>query len=107
VGVSVDALPAIFPVFLAVIDEVVVFRTAPGTKLAAAADGAIVAIEIDDVDEATGAGWSVLVRGVARELEDGPRLEAAQARLGTTWLDGAREHLVAVSTDLVTGRELG
>ena len=107
VGVSVDALPAIFPVFLTVIDDVVVFRTAPGTKLAAAGGGAIVAVEVDAVDVITGVGWSVLVRGVARELDAGPRLEAARVRLGTTWLDGAREHLVEVSTDLVTGRHLG
>jgi nitroimidazol reductase NimA-like FMN-containing flavoprotein (pyridoxamine 5'-phosphate oxidase superfamily) len=107
VGVSVDALPAIFPVFLAVIDDVVVFRSAPGTKLEAAADGAIVAVEVDTVDETTGVGWSVLVRGIADELTDGPTLDAARARLGTTWLDGAREHVVEVSTDLVTGRRLG
>ena len=46
VGVSVDALPAIFPVFLAVVDGVVVFRTPPGTKLAAAGGGEIVAVEV-------------------------------------------------------------
>jgi nitroimidazol reductase NimA-like FMN-containing flavoprotein (pyridoxamine 5'-phosphate oxidase superfamily) len=107
VGVSVDALPAIFPVFLTVIDDVVVFRSAPGTKLEAAAGGAIVAVEVDAVDETTGVGWSVLVRGIADELTEGPTLDAARARLGTTWLDGAHEHLVEVSTDLVTGRRLG
>ncbi len=107
VGVSVDALPAIFPVFLTVVDDVVVFRSAPGAEPAAAGGGAIVAIEVDTVDGTTGAGWSVLVRGVAHELTAGPRLEAARARLGTTWLDGARDHLVEVSTDLVTGRHLG
>jgi nitroimidazol reductase NimA-like FMN-containing flavoprotein (pyridoxamine 5'-phosphate oxidase superfamily) len=107
VGVSVDALPAIFPVLLTVVDDVMVLRSAPGTEAAVAGGGAIVAIEVDAVDETTGAGWSVLVRGVARELTAGPRLEAARARLGPTWLDGARDHLVEVSTDLVTGRPLG
>jgi nitroimidazol reductase NimA-like FMN-containing flavoprotein (pyridoxamine 5'-phosphate oxidase superfamily) len=106
VGVSVDALPAIFPVFLTVIDGAVVFRTVPGTKLKAAADGAIVAVEADGYDDATGAGWSVLVRGVANELADEARTEIARSRLTTTWIDGAAEHLVEVSTDLVTGRRL-
>jgi len=105
VGVSVDALPAILPVFLAMIDDVVVFRTVPGTKLSAASDGAIVAIEVDAFDETSGEGWSVLVRGVAHELSDGRHL-AARARLRPSWIDGAPEHFVEVSADLVTGRRL-
>ncbi len=107
VGVSIDALPAIFPIFLTVVDGAVVFRTVPGTKLKAASDGAIVAIEADHFDEATGHGWSVLVRGVAQELTDGARAEIARSQLSTTWIDGAPEHLVMVSADLVTGRRLG
>jgi len=107
VGVSIDALPAIFPVFVTVVDGAVVFRTVPGTKLKAASDGAIVAIEADQFDEATGQGWSVLVRGIAHELTDGTRAEIARSQLSTTWIDGAPEHLVLVSADLVTGRRLG
>jgi nitroimidazol reductase NimA-like FMN-containing flavoprotein (pyridoxamine 5'-phosphate oxidase superfamily) len=107
IGVSVDALPAIFPVYLTMIDADLVFRTSPGTKLHAAATGAIVAVEVDRVDDTTATGWSVLVRGLAHELQDGPKFDAARELLGTTWLEGAHEHLVAVSTDLVTGRHLG
>ena len=106
VGVSVDALQAIFPVFVTMVGDSVVFRTAPGTKLHAAGDGAIVAVEIDEIDETTGEGWSVLVRGIARELDDGPEIEAARAQLESTLLDGGNEHLVAVNTDLVTGRHM-
>jgi len=107
IGVSVDALPAIFPVYVTMLDDDIVFRTVPGTKLHAAANGAIVAVEVDRVDEGSGIGWSVLVRGIARELPDGPQATAARDRLDTTWIDGAGEHLVAVTTDLVTGRRLG
>ena len=106
VGVSIDALPAIFPVFLTVVDAAVVFRTVPGTKLKAAGDGAIVAVEADDYDHTTGEGWSVLVRGVAHELAGGSLSDIARSRLRTTWIDGAPEHLVEVSIDLVTGRRL-
>jgi len=106
VGVSVDALPAIFPVFFTMVDDVAVFRTVPGTKLAAASDGAIVALEVDDFDAVTGEGWSVLVRGVAGELDTGLRAARARERLDTSWIDGAAEHLVGVSTDLVTGRRI-
>jgi nitroimidazol reductase NimA-like FMN-containing flavoprotein (pyridoxamine 5'-phosphate oxidase superfamily) len=106
VGVSVDALPAIFPVFSTVLDGNIVFRTIPGTKLTAASRGEIVAVEVDDFDMTRGEGWSVLVRGVARELEDGPRAERARQQLQPHWMYGAGEHFVEVSTDLVTGRRV-
>jgi nitroimidazol reductase NimA-like FMN-containing flavoprotein (pyridoxamine 5'-phosphate oxidase superfamily) len=107
VGVSVDALPVILPVFIVVVRDRIVFRTAPGTKLTAAVNGAIVALEADQLDEATGEGWSVLVRGVAREVVDSELAGLARPHLATAWLDGTHEYLVEVTTDLVTGRRLG
>jgi nitroimidazol reductase NimA-like FMN-containing flavoprotein (pyridoxamine 5'-phosphate oxidase superfamily) len=106
VAVSIDALPAVFPVFLTLVDDRIVFRTVPGTKLNAAMNGAIVAVEADDFDEETGTGWSVLVRGVAHVLVDGAVAETARGALRTTWLEPGHEYLVAVTTDLVTGRRL-
>lgn len=106
IGVSIDALPAIFPVFITVVNGVVAFRTVPGTKLAAASAGAIVALEADDVDGVTGDGWSVLVRGIASEVTDETRIATARHRLRETWIDGAPMHLVEISPDLVTGRRL-
>ena len=106
VAVSVDALPVVLPVFIAMVDDSIVFRTVPGIKLSAAVQGAIVAVEADELDERTGEGWSVLVRGIAHEVTDPAVADAARGRLGTPWLDGAAEHLVEVSTDLVTGRLL-
>jgi nitroimidazol reductase NimA-like FMN-containing flavoprotein (pyridoxamine 5'-phosphate oxidase superfamily) len=106
VGVSVDALPVVLPVFIVVVGDKIVFRTVPGTKLSAAVNGAILAVEADRLDEQTGEGWSVLVRGIARRATDREVVDAARAKLDTTWLEGSREHLVEVTTDLVTGRRL-
>jgi nitroimidazol reductase NimA-like FMN-containing flavoprotein (pyridoxamine 5'-phosphate oxidase superfamily) len=107
VGVSVDALPAILPVTLTLLDGDVVFRTLPGTKLAYAARNAVLAVEADDYDATTGAGWSVLVRGVARQLEDRDEIARARSALDSSWMAGrADEHFVRVSCDLVTGRRL-
>jgi hypothetical protein len=56
--------PLIFPVNYAFDGEVVVFRTDPGQKLS----GSLlrkVAFEVDDVDEAAGTGWSVLLQATA------------------------------------------
>lgn len=107
VGVSIGALPVILPVFLTAIDGAVVFRTVPGTKLSAAVAGAVVAVEVDEYDEATGAGWSVLIRGVANQVMDSERAEVARSRLPTTWIGAVPERLVEVSADVVTGRRLG
>ncbi len=107
VGVSVQALPAILPVTMAVIGGLVVFRTIPGTKLAYAATGSILAVEVDEYDPATDQGWSVLVRGVASELADPNTVAQARRLLAGSWIgDGAAEHYIGVSCDLVTGRRL-
>jgi nitroimidazol reductase NimA-like FMN-containing flavoprotein (pyridoxamine 5'-phosphate oxidase superfamily) len=107
VGVSVEALPAILPVTIALMDESVVFRTIPGTKLAYATKGSILAVEADQYDAALGDGWSVLVRGVASELVDAGDIGRARELLADSWINGhTAEHYVGVSCDLVTGRRL-
>lgn len=107
VGVSVEALPAILPVTIALMDESVVFRTIPGTKLAYATKGSILAVEADQYDAALGDGWSVLVRGVASELVDAGDIGRARELLADSWINGhTAEHYVGVGCDLVTGRRL-
>lgn len=106
VGVSVNALPAIVPVTIAVTDESVVFRTIPGTKLAYATAHSVLAIEADHYDASLRDGWSVLVRGVASELVDARDIARASELLAFSWMDGAAEHYVRVGCDLVTGRRL-
>jgi nitroimidazol reductase NimA-like FMN-containing flavoprotein (pyridoxamine 5'-phosphate oxidase superfamily) len=107
VGVSVDALPAILPVTIVVIDEAVVFRTVPGTKLAAATQRSVLAVEADEYDADAGDGWSVLVRGVASELTRTDAMERVRRQLPESWIGpGAGEHYVRVACDLVTGRRL-
>ena len=57
------------------------FRTVAGTKLDAATANAVVAFEVDggtERNQGDGA-WSVLVRGVAREVNDPAALQAARA----------------------------
>jgi uncharacterized protein len=106
VGISVEALPAILPVTIAVVDDAIVFRTVPGTKLAYAASGAILAVEADHYDAEAREGWSVLVRGVASEIDGDGDVQSARRLLADSWIDGAAEHYVRVSCDLVTGRLL-
>ena len=64
--------PVIFPVNYVFDQDLVVFRTDPGSKLDAAIERESVAFEVDATDEATRTGWSVVVRGILAEITDPP-----------------------------------
>ncbi|MEU6036781.1 pyridoxamine 5'-phosphate oxidase family protein [Actinomadura sp. NPDC047616] len=101
------ALPAIQPVnFVLDADDSVIIRTVPGSKLAAATRGAIVAFEADDFDEADRTGWSVTLVGPARAVTS-PAERARLARLPLTpWSPGTRDHFIRVTARQVTGRRI-
>jgi nitroimidazol reductase NimA-like FMN-containing flavoprotein (pyridoxamine 5'-phosphate oxidase superfamily) len=92
----------ILPVYYAVMDDDIVFRTAPGTKLDAAVLRTRVAFEVDG----TAPGWSVLVRGHAEELRDPAEQQHARHLLGSDWPAGERDLLVRIRAEQVTGRRL-
>lgn len=106
VGVTVGALPAIFPVNYTVIDRSIVFRTAPGTKLAAATAGAIVAFEVDDFLGAERSGWSVLAVGPAQVVHDLDVTFKVLAAGLMPWADGNRANVVRIIPELLSGRRL-
>ena len=68
-AVSFGDQPDIFPVNFIVDHGTIVFRTAEGTKLAAAVLGRGVAFEVDGYDADAGEAWSIVVKGRAREIE--------------------------------------
>ncbi len=108
VGVTIDALPAVLPVNFVVSDGAVVFRTVPGTKLDAATAGAVVAFEADGYGtDADPHGWSVLVRGVAREITEPDELAAARALPLESWAwDGGADRFVRIELTVLTGRRV-
>ena len=77
------------------------FRTAPGNKLLAAALQSDVALEIDWHDDL--AAWSVVARGKLRKLEEseGSRVDT-QAR--QSWLATDKNDVVELKPEAVTGR---
>jgi nitroimidazol reductase NimA-like FMN-containing flavoprotein (pyridoxamine 5'-phosphate oxidase superfamily) len=106
VGVTVAALPAIFPVNYAVLGRAVVFRTAPGTKLAAATSGEVVAFEVDEFAGADRSGWSVLAVGRAEVVHDlDVTVKVLEAGL-EPWADGTRVNVVRVAPTFISGRRL-
>ncbi len=106
VGITLGAMPAIFPVNYRLIDGSIVFRTAPGSKMSAAAEGAVVAFEVDDYQLADRCGWSVLAVGRAEVVHD-PALTAKvrDARLEPL-AGGSRTTIVRIEPTFLSGRRI-
>jgi nitroimidazol reductase NimA-like FMN-containing flavoprotein (pyridoxamine 5'-phosphate oxidase superfamily) len=95
----------VFPVNYASDGAVVVFRTAPGTKLDLATSGRVT-FEVDDWDADAKVGWSVALKGAAQEVTRGadPFASTLRARKVVPLAPGEREHWVAVYPSEITGR---
>ena len=105
VAVSLGALPAVFPVNFCLVGRDVVFRTAAGTKLAAALRGAVVAFEVDDFDADGHRGWSVLIVGKAAEIT-GSELVGLEPLPVQAWAPDVRDHVVRIESEFVSGRRI-
>lgn len=106
VGITIGALPAIFPVNYRMIDGAIMFRTAPGSKMSAATEGAVIAFEVDDYQLADRSGWSVLAVGPAEVIED-PDLAAQLADAGLDpFADGPRTTIVRIDPIFLSGRRV-
>ncbi len=105
IGVVVNGRPLIFPVNYAMSGRIVVFRTGAGTILAHAPE-ARVAFEVDGYDESAGAGWSVMVQGIARDATDSFDDVSWAARAAAPWplAPGAKPFRLAIEPDQITGR---
>lgn len=103
-AISITDHPDIFPINHVVDHGTVVFRTAEGTKLAAAVLGTAVAYEIDGFDAQAGIAWSVVIKGRAFEIE---RLEdlidAADLPL-FPWHASPKHRYVRIEPDEISGR---
>ncbi|MFI8536439.1 helix-turn-helix domain-containing protein [Streptomyces aquilus] len=98
--------PTVLPVNYTVVDGTIAFRTAPGTAPAEAL-GRRIAFEVDHIDEAMSRGWSVLVRGRARQAQEPATIRRLTERAySAPWAGGRRELWVCVDADEITGREI-
>ena len=100
------ALPAVELVNFALDHGDIVIKTDRSGKLAAAARGAVVAFEADQLDLAGQSGWSVTAIGPSTEVTDPDEL----ARLWTiglkSWAPGERDHFIRISPVMLNGRHL-
>lgn len=103
VALHSKALPIVLPVNYVLGEQGIVFRTARGTKLAAATRNTVVAFEVDEIDEIHHTGWSVLVTGVARDITDSAELDEMSLLPLDHWAPFA-DRYVCISMELVSGR---
>ena len=111
-GVSVGRLalwvtdhPDIFPINYTVDHGTLVFRTGPGTKLAAALGETPVAMEADGVDATSGVAWSVVVKGIAALIDSTEDVLDSFSLMLFPWQSGCKDTFVRITPTLITGRK--
>jgi len=98
--------PVIFPVNYAMDGELIVFRTAEGTKLDATLRGGPVSFEIDDTDRHTRTGWSVIVTGWARVVSSPTRAAELERLDLKPWSTHAKDNWVEIHAERISGRRI-
>lgn len=106
------AMPAAQPVDYLLDGEEIVFRTANGSRLAAATRHAVVGFQVDEIDLRTRTGWSVLGIGEASEIVHPGRLVELADLLPDPWVDGHPDHAaraahtITIALQVISGRRL-
>ncbi|MGE7435756.1 pyridoxamine 5'-phosphate oxidase family protein [Kitasatospora sp. NPDC001175] len=107
IALAAEPGPVVFPVNYLIDARTVVYRTDPNGGAAVAADTSV-SVQVDHIDDRLRQGWSVLVVGTTRHVDD---LEAVErlARLpgSRPWAGGHRPLWVRIQPERVTGRRIG
>lgn len=92
----------VFPVNHSVAGRTILFRSAPGAKLALVAERPRVAFEVDghDEDEA----WSVIAWGVAERLSIDDEILQTGIMSLVTWTGDQKHNYVRITPDRLSGR---
>ncbi|GAA3212781.1 pyridoxamine 5'-phosphate oxidase family protein [Microbacterium terregens] len=101
-AVAVDGKPDIFPVNYVVDGARVLFRTAPGSKLADLSSNPDVAFEVDEYDATSAA--SVVLKGVATRLELQSEIDLADALPLASWIPTLKYRWVRIAPVSISGR---
>ena len=106
IGLSVQALPVILPVNFVIDGDEIVIRSPHGAKAEAALSGSVVAVEADDYDPFAHTGWSVLVQGRTRVVEDPDEIVRFGRLPVQAWGTRDSDRWIAVAIEVVTGRRV-
>ena len=98
--------PVAIPVNFAMDGEDVVFRIGSGGTVAAGVQESPVSFDVDQLDDALGEGWSVLVTGETQVISDRTALARAEALNIVPWAGGDKTVYVRLTASRVTGRRI-
>jgi uncharacterized protein len=105
IAVTSGSLPLVLPLSYAVDGETIVVETGRGNLLESATAGAVVGFEVDNLHEHGHHGWTVMVTGVAREVQGSDEIQRLRPLLAADPdADRGDERFVRISSELVTGR---
>lgn len=106
IAVNDEHGPVVFPVNYVFVEDGIVFRSDEGTKVDAALQGQPASFEIDAVDERTRTGWSVVIRGMLREVTDEHEIANLRKLPLHPFAGGQRRRYIWMSTDDIGGRSI-
>jgi transcriptional regulator with XRE-family HTH domain len=98
--------PVAVPVNFRMDGNDVIFRTTMEGSIADGLHGQPVSFDVDDLDDALGEGWSVLLTGTASVVTDSAGLDRAKALGIEPWAGGDRQTYVRIVVTQVTGRRI-
>lgn len=96
----------VFPVNYRFHDGAIVFRTAAGTKLSAAEFHKTVSFEIDGWNVEQQSGWSVVAKGLAKEVIDEETIADLETLGLRPWAGPGKNHWVRIRPEEITGRKI-
>ena len=97
--------PQILPVTYAMHQGFVYFRTAPDSILAELAQPTSVALEVDELDQQTRSGWSIVMHGLSSAVSEPDALDDLWASDSLVpWASGNRTLFIRIRPERVSGR---
>jgi len=98
-------LPQILPITYAMHQGSVYFRTLPDGLLAELAQQTSVALEVDELDQQTRSGWSIVLHGHTSAVSEPDELADLWASDSLVpWVSGNRTLFIRIRPDAVAGR---
>jgi len=98
--------PVAIPVNFKMDGDDVIFRTSGDSAIAEGIHRQPVSFDVDQLDDALGEGWSVLLTGKANVITGATEINRVQALGIKPWAGGDREVYVRLSPSAITGRRI-
>ena len=105
-GYCTDFGPRIVPMNYALVGDTLTFRTGAGTEAARHVPAHAVAFEVDHIDELLQSGWSVLLLGNARLLDEAALRMLDIGQTPQPWPEGERSLILQLPLSKLTGRRV-